>query len=106
MSNLTDRIRTEPVLVTGVVQAALVLAASFGLNLSPEQTGAILAATTALLAFVARSKVIPVSKASVPEPGVLSDRDHGLPETPVTESDVPDAPDESGAVNDYSNELS
>lgn len=57
---MIDKIRSEPVLVTGLVQAVLALVASFGLDLSTDQIGAILAVTAAVLAFIARSKVTPV----------------------------------------------
>ena len=61
---MIDRIRREPVLVTGLIQAALVLAVSFGLDLSTEQTAGILAVTAALLALVTRSQVTPTSTPS------------------------------------------
>lgn len=54
--NLWDR---EPALLIGVVQAGLALAVGFGLKLSPEQMGLILAFTAALLSLVTRSKVSP-----------------------------------------------
>ena len=49
----------EPVLILAVVQAAIGLVASFGLNLSGEQMGAIMAFTAAVLGFVARQRVTP-----------------------------------------------
>lgn len=51
----------EPALIIGAVQAILALALAFGLRLSVEQTGAILAATAAVLAVVTRSQVSPVA---------------------------------------------
>ena len=57
MRNLWGR---EPALILGAVQAVLALALAFGLDLSVEQTGAILAATAAVLAVVTRSQVTPV----------------------------------------------
>jgi len=51
----------EPALILGAVQAILALALAFGLRLSVEQTGAILAATAAVLAVVTRSQVSPVA---------------------------------------------
>jgi len=42
----------EPALIIGAVQAVLALVVAFGLRLSVEQTGAILAATAAVLAVV------------------------------------------------------
>lgn len=59
---MLDRIRKEPVLVSGFVQAVLGLLLAFGVQLSLAQTGAILAVTAAGLAFVARSQVTPTPK--------------------------------------------
>lgn len=56
---MLERVRNEPVLVTGAVQAILGLLLAFGLDLSNEQTASIMVATAAALAFVARSKVTP-----------------------------------------------
>lgn len=58
-ASMLDKIRNEPVLITGLVQAALALAVTFGLGVSEEQVGAILAVTAAVLALVARSRVTP-----------------------------------------------
>lgn len=52
----------EPALILGVVQAAVALAISFGLELSGEQIGGILAVTAAVLALITRSQVTPVAK--------------------------------------------
>ncbi|HEY7824747.1 MAG TPA: hypothetical protein VIG24_18040 [Acidimicrobiia bacterium] len=49
----------EPALILGFVQAAIVVAVTFGLELSPEQTGAILAFTAAVLALITRQNVSP-----------------------------------------------
>lgn len=57
----------EPALVLGAVQAVLALLIAFGLKLSVEQTGAILAATAAILAVVTRSQVTPVADPRLPE---------------------------------------
>lgn len=59
MDALIERVRNEPVLVTGFVQAVLGLLLAFGLDLSNEQTGSIMVLTAALLAFIARGKVTP-----------------------------------------------
>ena len=56
---MTDRIRNEPALVIGLVQATLALVIAFGLELSEEQVGAVLAVTAAVLALVVRSQVTP-----------------------------------------------
>lgn len=69
MSAVVEKIKNEPVLVTAFVQAALALVVAFGLSLSAEQIGSILAVTAAALAFIARAKVTPTSKtAGTPEP--------------------------------------
>ena len=52
----------EPALILGAVQAILALVVAFGLDLSVEQTGAILAASAAILAVVTRSQVTPVAQ--------------------------------------------
>lgn len=57
---MIDKIRTEPVLVTALVQAVIGLIVAFGVGLTGEQTAAILAVTAAALALVARSKVTPL----------------------------------------------
>jgi hypothetical protein len=49
----------EPALIAGFVQAVLALAVAFGLDLTPEQTGAILAVTAATCALVVRARVTP-----------------------------------------------
>jgi ABC-type amino acid transport system permease subunit len=59
MDAFIERVRNEPVLVQGFVQAVLGLLLAFGLDLSNEQTGSIMVLTAALLAFVARGKVVP-----------------------------------------------
>lgn len=50
--------KREPALVLGAVQALLALALSFGLELSSQQIGAILAATAAILALVTRRQTL------------------------------------------------
>lgn len=49
----------EPALILGLVQTVLALVLAFGVELSTEQTGTILAVTAAFLAVVTRSKVTP-----------------------------------------------
>jgi hypothetical protein len=48
----------EPAVLVGLVQAVLALAVSFGLDLTPEQVGAIMAVTSALLALLVRQAVV------------------------------------------------
>ena len=59
MTTIIDRVRNEPVLLTALIQSVLALVVSFGLSLSPEQIGGILAVSAAILAIVARSQVTP-----------------------------------------------
>jgi len=59
MNALIERVRNEPVLVTALVSAVLGLLVAFGLDLSNEQTGSLMALTGTLLAFVARGKGTP-----------------------------------------------
>ena len=49
----------EPALVLGLIAAVIALAIGFGLNISTEQVGLIMAAVTALFAVVVRAKVTP-----------------------------------------------
>lgn len=56
MGSLWNR---EPAMVMAVVQCAIALAISFGLHLSTEQTGAVVAFTAALLGLITRSRVTP-----------------------------------------------
>ncbi len=52
-------LREEPVLVMGVVQAVIALVSSFGLQLSADQTGTIMAVAAAVLALLARTQTVP-----------------------------------------------
>lgn len=52
----------EPALILGLVQAALALAVGFGLHLSTEQMGLLMAFSAALLAVITRQNVTPVNK--------------------------------------------
>lgn len=49
----------EPALILNLVGALIALAVGFGLNVTPEQVGLILAATTSVLGFAIRSQVTP-----------------------------------------------
>ena len=50
----------EPILWLAAVQAAIALVTSFGLDMTGEQTGAVMAVSAALLGLVARRRVSPV----------------------------------------------
>lgn len=76
MTAIFDRIRNEPALVTGVVSALIALGVSFGLDLSGEQTGAIMAAVAAVMALVVRQQVTPVNRTI--DPDDLDDLDNHL----------------------------
>lgn len=52
----------EPVMWLALIQTALALVAGFGLELSPEQVGAIMAFAAAVLGIIARQQVTPVEK--------------------------------------------
>ena len=60
MNAILARLNDEPVLAVTLVQCIITLAVTFGLHLTPEQAGAILALTGAILGIVARGKVTPV----------------------------------------------
>ncbi len=49
----------EPVLVMAAIQAAIALVVSFGLHLSPEQIGALVAFSAAVCGLIARQRVTP-----------------------------------------------
>ena len=49
----------EPAVILSAVQAIIALVVSFGLDLTVEQVGAILAATAGVLGWWTRSKVSP-----------------------------------------------
>jgi hypothetical protein len=59
MSKVLSLVQAEPALVAGVIQAVLGLALAFGLDLSNEQVGAIMAVVAAILALAVRSQVTP-----------------------------------------------
>lgn len=51
----------EPALVFGLAQSLVALIVAFGLKLSGEQIGAIMAVVSAMLAAVTRALVVPVN---------------------------------------------
>lgn len=50
----------EPALVLGFIQAVIALAIGFGLDISPEQFGLIMAVSAAAAALIVRQQVTPV----------------------------------------------
>lgn len=63
--------KVQPALALGLVQAVIVLGVSFGLRLSPEQSGAILAVIAALTALLTRSYVSSPATAEILAKGTL-----------------------------------
>lgn len=75
MNKIVDIAKNEPALVVGAVVALLGVLAAFGLAITNEQSGAIVAAVGALLALlgakVTRGKVTPTRKLTpAPDDGV------------------------------------
>jgi len=65
-------IKNEPALIVGLVQAILALVLAFGVDLSEEQIGSILAITSVILAIVTRMLVTPATATPPPvEPPVV-----------------------------------
>ncbi len=56
----TTLLGREPVMFLALVQTALALGVGFGIDLTPEQIGLVLAFSAAVLGFLARSQVSPV----------------------------------------------
>jgi hypothetical protein len=54
--------KTEPAIILGAVQAAIVLAVSFGLELSVEQQAALFSIAAVVLSIVTRQLVTPIGK--------------------------------------------
>jgi len=61
MDALKNLVTREPVLLSGLVEAVIVLAVAFGADLTVEQTGAILAVVAVLTSIFARMFVSPAS---------------------------------------------
>ena len=61
-----DVIKNEPVLIQSLVQAILGLFLAFGVSLSNEQVGSIMACTAVILAVIARIFVTPNNKVDGP----------------------------------------
>ncbi len=61
MNGIKRLIREEPVLLQGLVQAAIAMLMAFGLGWTAEQVGVVLAFTATLLAVIARAMVTPMA---------------------------------------------
>ena len=58
---LWQRIKEEPVLFQGLIQALIALGTAFGFDLDAAKVGAITAASAALLSFLTRQVVTPLA---------------------------------------------
>lgn len=56
-----NQIQREPVLFQGLIQAGLSLAVAFGTNLDAEVIGALVAFSAAVLSFLTRTQVTPMT---------------------------------------------
>lgn len=65
-----DLVKNEPVLIQSLVQAILGLFLAFGVDLSNEQTGSVMAVVAVILAIVARMFVTPTNKVEKTPPAV------------------------------------
>ena len=93
----------EPAMILGLVQTVIALVAAFGLDLTAEQTGAILAATAAVLAVITRQSVTPngsvAAKVDAPPPEIVAGPAADVPEgepvdvIPGATLDVPQSSD-------------
>lgn len=52
----------EPAFIIGLIEAVIALVTAFGLDLSVEQVGGIMAVTTAVLSILTRQLVTPLSR--------------------------------------------
>lgn len=59
---MMDRLKNEPVMVLGVIQALVALVTAFGLQLSGDQVATITALSAAVLSLIARTQVTPTRK--------------------------------------------
>lgn len=57
----------EPALILSLVSSAVAVAVGFGLNVTPEQTGLIMACVSAVIGVAIRSQVSPVADSTPPE---------------------------------------
>lgn len=52
----------EPAVILSLVSALIAVGVGFGLDVTPEQVGLIMAAVSAVIGFVTRSQVTPTSE--------------------------------------------
>ena len=58
-ASVVETVKAEPALIAGALQALLALLLAFGVPMTDEQVGAILALSAAVLAIVVRQRVTP-----------------------------------------------
>lgn len=59
---MLDFIKSEPAVIIGLCSALIALATSFGVDLSADQVGALMAVVTIVASIVTRQLVTPTSK--------------------------------------------
>jgi hypothetical protein len=64
--DITNLIKNEPVLITGLIQAILGMLLAFGISVTDEQIGSIMAVSAIGLALLARAFVTPTNKTHTP----------------------------------------
>jgi len=64
MGAILAKIKQEPVMSQGLVQAVMAFAVAFGLDMRPPQIASILALSAAVLSFVTRTQVTPTVNAN------------------------------------------
>ena len=62
MSAVKNLITREPVLISGLVDAIIAMCVAFGLDLTVEQTGSIMAVVAVVTAIIARMFVTPTAE--------------------------------------------
>lgn len=71
---MLNRIKAEPVLITGLVRAVILCLTAFGLRLSADQVAAVMLVTEAVLSLVTRQQVAPSGTPAKNETGALTMR--------------------------------
>lgn len=85
MDGILERLKTEPAVVFSLVEALIVLAVAFGLDLSGEQVAALVAVLAVLTGVGTRAKVTPW------EPGTVTVRPSS-----TDPDDIGDPPEDIG----------
>lgn len=77
MDFLFEKVKTEPVLVSTLVESALVVAVAFGFDLTAEQMAALLVLTASILAIFTRSMVAPTENVELLKNELYQDEELG-----------------------------